>query len=270
MRFRHLLPLSAIAALVGVSAPAEAQISATDTFKFRVGTTAPTTSYWSAGHGDIDIHEHDPVNDPGVWEVHYHFHSEPNTNTPPQPADPPIGGGAFPGTPAEAPPADPEFGWEWEAGNLTTFIDSTLTPRTRATGSQWDFTGVNSGDTFYVLPATDTTGLPFLGFSAEGKPFDITFSLGTVSSAPTTGGVISAWTQNGAGEPTPYWSSVTPSANVGFTVPEGGHEHMFIGFSALGDYTAQITAVPEPGSLGLAGAAGLGLAAFAWTRRRRG
>ena len=56
MRFRHLLPLSAIAALVGVSAPAEAQISATDIFKFRVGTTAPTTSYWSAGHGDIDIH----------------------------------------------------------------------------------------------------------------------------------------------------------------------------------------------------------------------
>lgn len=252
MRFRHLLPLSALAVWVGVAAPAEAQISATATFNFRVGTTAPSTSYWSAGHGDIDIHEHDPVNDPGDWEIHYHFHNEPG--------DEASGGGnpAFPGDP---------FQEEWEAGDLTMFIDSGLpaAERVRAAGSQWDFTGVASGATFYVLPASETAGLPFLGFSAEGKPFDITFSLGTV-----TGGVISAWTQDGLGEPTAYWSSSTPGANIGFTVPEGGHEHMFIGFSALGDYTAAITAVPEPGSLGLAGAAGLGLAAFAWTRRRRG
>ena len=258
MRFRHLLPLSAIAALVGVSAPAEAQISATDTFKFRVGTTAPTTSYWSAGHGDIDIHEHDP----GDWEIHYHFHDE-------EGEDPPSGGGtpAFPGTPG----AD---GWEWEAGGLTVFINTAVTtgdpatlvvPRTRAAGNQWNFTGVNSNATFYVLPASEVAGLPFLGFSAEGKPFDVTFSLGSV-----TGGAISAWTEDVFGEPTPYWSSVASGANGGFTVPAGGHEHMFVGFSQVGDYTAQITAVPEPGSLGLAGAAGLGLAAFAWTRRRRG
>jgi len=252
MRFRHLLPLAALAAWVGVAPSAEAQISATDTFNFRVGTTAPSTSYWSAGHGDIDIHEHDPINDPGDWEVHYHFHNEPGEEA--------SGGGtpAFPGTP---------FQEEWEAGDLTTFIDSGLAAaqRVRDPGSQWDFTGVASGATFYVLPASDTAGLPFLGFSAEDYTFDITYSLDSV-----TGGVISAWTQDGLGQPTAYWSSSTPGANVGYTVPAGGHEHMFIGFSALGDYTAQITAVPEPGSLGLAGAAGLGLAAFAWTRRRRG
>jgi len=252
MRFRHLLPLAALAAWVGVAAPARADfVTATDTFNFRVGTTAPTTSFWSAGHGDIDIHEHNP----GDWEIHYHFHEEPGE-------DSPSGGGtpAFPGTAG----AD---GWEWEAGDLTTFINSGLAEaqRVRAVGSQWDFTGVASGATFYVLPASETAGLPFLGFSAEGKPFDITFSLGAV-----TGGAISAWTEDAFGEPTAYWSSSTPGANVGFTVPAGGHEHMFVGFSALGDYTAQITAVPEPGSLGLAGAAGLGLAAFAWTRRRRG
>lgn len=262
MRFRHLVPVAAIAAVVGFAASAQAQISATDTFKFRVGTTAPTTSYWSAGHGDIDIHEHTP----GNWEVHYHFHAEPDQNNPPQPVDPPVGGGtpAFPGTPSEAPPTDPEFGWEWEAGDLTMFISGTTAQQTRASGNEWDFTGVTSGSMFYVLPASEVAGLPFVGFSAEGKPFDVTFSLGAV-----TGGVISAWTQDGFGVPTPYWSSSTPGANIGFTVPAGGHEHMFIGFSALGDYTAQITAVPEPGSLGLAAAAGLGLAAFTWTRRRR-
>lgn len=262
MRFRHLLPLSALAVWVGVAAPAEAQISATATFNFRVGTTPPSGPYWSGEHGDIDIHQHQ-----GAWEIHYHFHAEPDANNPPQPVDPPVGGNGFPGTPAEEPPIDPEFTWEWEAGDLTMFINSSLpaAQRVRAAGSQWDFTGVASGATFYVLPASDTAGLPYLGFSAEGKPFDITFSLGTV-----TGGVISAWTQDGTGEPTPYWSSSTPGANGGFTVPEGGHEHMFIGFSQLGDYTAVITAVPEPGSLGLAGIAGFGLAAFAWTRRRRG
>jgi hypothetical protein len=259
MRFRHLLPLAALAAWVGFAASAEAQISATDTFNFRVGTTAPTTgAYWSGGHGDIDIHEHDPVNDPGDWEVHYHFHDEEG--------DAATGGGspAFPGSP---------FQEEWEAADLTVFINTAVTsgdpatpvvPRTRADGAQWNFTGVNAGATFYVLPASETAGLPFLGFSAEGKPFDITYSLGSV-----TGGAISAWTQDGSGVPTPYWSSVDSASNGGFTVPAGGHEHMFIGFSALGDYTAQITAVPEPASLGLAGAAGLGLAAFAWTRRRR-
>jgi hypothetical protein len=252
MRFRHLLPLAALAAWLGIAASAEAQISTTATFNFSVGTIAPSTSYWSGGHGDIDIHFDDDE-----WEIHYHFHDDDEDKVA-------TGGNGFPGNP---------FQDEWEAGDLTTFINTAVTsgdpatpvvPRIRAAGSQWDFTGVAEGAIFYVLPASETTGLPYLGFSAEDHTFDITYSLGAV-----TGGVISAWTQDGLGQPTPYWSSVDPLSNGGFTVPAGGHEHMFIGFSALGDYTAAITAVPEPASLGLAGVAGLGLAAFAWIRRRR-
>jgi len=243
MRLRHLFPVAAVAAVLASAGSAEAVITATDTFKFQVGTTAPSTSYWSAGHGDIDIHFHDDE-----WEIHYHFHDDDED-------DVATGGNGFPGDP---------FQDEWEADDLTTFINSGLAARNRDTGTEWDFTGVTSGSTFYVLPASELAGLPFLGFSAEGKPFDITFSLGSV-----TGGAISAWTQDGAGNPTAYWSSVDSASNGGFTVPSGGHQHMFIGFSQTGDYTAQITAVPEPASLGLAGAAGLGLAAFAWTRRRR-
>lgn len=269
MRLRHLLPLSALVAWVGVAAPALADpVSATATFNFRVGTTAPTTSYWSAGRGDIDIH--DPINDPGDWEIHYHFHSEPDLNNPSQPADPPSGGGtpAFPGTPELH---DGEFEWKWGAADLTMFINSGLpaAQRVRALGNQWNFTGVAAGETFYVLPASEVAGLPFLGFSAQGKPFDITFSLGAVTST-STGGHISGWILDGDGNMYPAWSSFDSASNVGFTVPAGAHEHMFIGFSQVGDYTVQITAVPEPGSLGLAGAAGLGLAAFAWNRRRRG
>lgn len=255
MRFWHLLPVAALAAWVGVAAPAQADpVSATAIFNFWVGTTAPTTSYWSGGHGDIDIHFHD-----NEWEIHYHFHDEEEN-------DVATGGGtpAFPGDP---------FQKEWEAADLTTFINTAVTsgdpatpvvPRIRAAGDQWNFTGVGSEATFYVLPASEVAGLPFLGFSAEGRPFDITYSLGSVS-----GGVISAWTEDAFGQPTAYWSSSTPGANVGFTVPAGGHAHMFIGFSQEGNYTAAITAVPEPGSLGLAAAAGFGLAAFTWARRRR-
>lgn len=249
----RVLSLALVALAVGMVSPANAGIMTTGTFTFRVGATAPTSSYWSAGHGDIDIHEHE-----GDWEIHYHFHNEPG--------DAASGGGtpAFPGDPFQA---------EWEAGDLTMFISSTVTSgttgtpaiqRTRATGSQWNFTGVTSGATFYVLPASEVAGLPFLGFSAEGKPFDVTFSLGAV-----TGGAISAWTEDAFGEPTAYWSSSTPGANVGFTVLAGDHQHMFIGFSQLGDYTAVINAVPEPSSLVMAGAAGFGLAALYLRRRRR-
>lgn len=260
MRFRHLLPLAAVAAVLTSAGSAEAVITATDTFKFQVGTTfSGTGAYWSGGHGDIDMHEHAP----GDWEVHYHFHSEPDPNNPSQPEDSPSGGNGFPGNPELH---EGEFEWKYEAADLTTYINSSLpaAQRTRDAGAQWDFTGVTSGSTFYVLPASEVAGLPFLGFSAEGKPFDITFSLGAV-----TGGVISAWTEDGVGNPTPYWSSSTPGANGGFTVPAGGHAHMFIGFSQQGNYTAQITAVPEPGSFVLAAIGGLGLAGFAAVRRRR-
>ena len=244
MKFRHLLSLLTLAAAFGLASHAEAQISTTETFKFTVGSP-PTTSYWSGGHGDIDIHQKQS----GEWEIHYHFHDEDGERA--------TGGGspAFPGSPFQA---------EWEAGDLTMVINPTLSQRTRAAGNQWNFTGVNAGQLFYVLPASEAAGLPFLGFSAEGKPFDITFSLGSV-----TGGAISAWTEDGLGQPTPYWSSTAPGANGGFTVEAGAHEHMFIGFSQLGDYTAAITAVPEPASLGVLAAAGLGLAAFAAHRRRR-
>jgi len=248
----RFLPLAAVAAALLLAGSAQAQISATDTFLFSVDPTAPTTSYWSGGHGDIDIHEHMP----GDWEIHYHFHT----------GDSPTGGGSpvFPGVPV--PLASDE---EWEAGDLTTWINSALpaAQRTRATGAQWNFTGVTSGSTFYVLPATDTPGLPYLGFSAEEVSFDVLYSLVGVSGP----GVISAWTEDVFGEPTPLWSSVNLSgpSNPGILVPGVDHEHVFVGFSAIGDYSAQITAVPEPGSVGLAAVGVLGMAGIAVVRRRR-
>ena len=83
---------------------------------------------------------------------------------------------------------------------------------------------------------------------------------------------MSAWTQDGVGTPTPLWSSSSPgstSANNSLTIPAGSHTHVFLGFSQQGDFTAAITAVPEPTSIGLAAVGAVGLAGGAMLRRRR-
>ena len=245
-----LAALAAVAMILGTSS-AFAQ-SASGTFNFSLSTNAPTNAYWQGGHGDIDIHEHTP----GNWEIHYHFHAS-NTNGP-------TGGNGFPGTPAEEGP--PEWAWEWESDALTTWIDTGVPSLalTRPVGTQWDFTGVSSGQTLYVLPTTEVAGLPYLGFSAEDHVFDVIYTLGAV-----TGGTISAWTEDVLGNPTALWSSSSPSNtldNNSLAVLAGGHEHVFIGFSQAGEYTAEISAVPEPSTYALLG---LGAGALALLRLRR-
>ena len=240
----------AAAAMILNTSSAFAQ-SASGTFNFSLSATAPAGPYWQGGHGDIDIHEHTP----GNWEIHYHFHASNPTG--------PTGGNGFPGTPAEEGP--PEWAWEWESDALTTWIDTGVPSLalSRPAGAQWDFTGVSAGQTLYVLPTTQAAGLPFLGFSAEDHTFDVIYTLGAV-----TGGTISAWTSDGFGNTTALWSSFSPgdtADNNSFTVLAGGHDHVFIGFSQAGDYTAEISALPEPSSGALLLA---GMAVLAGLRRR--
>lgn len=261
MRFRFLAFAAVAAALLTSAGAAQAEISATDTFKFSVGPTfTGTGAYWSGGHGDIDVHEHDPVNDPGHWEIHYHFHSEVTSGT----AGYPTGGNGFPGTPEVH---DGENEWKWEAGDLTLWLNTSGsgTTLTQPSGAQWAFTGVAAGQPLYVLPASPTTGVPYLGFSAHD--FATTYTLGAV-----TGGNISAWTVDGFGNPTALWSSFNPGstvANNSLLITAGSHAHVFLGFSQQGDFTAAITAVPEPTSMALAAFGAVGLAGGAMIRRRR-
>ena len=249
-----LAALAAVAMILGTSS-AFAQ-SASGTFNFSLSTNAPTNAYWQGGHGDIDIHEHTQ----GEWEIHYHFHAASLGNAP-------TGGNGFPGAPAEVGP--PEYAWEWESNALTTWIDTGVLSLalSRPVGAQWDFTGVNAGQTLYVLPTTPVAGLPYLGFSAEDHTFDVIYTLGAV-----TGGTISAWTADGFGTPTALWSSSLPSNTVdnnSLAVLAGGHEHVFIGFSQAGEYTAVISAVPEPSTYALLGLGAGALALLHWRKRSR-
>jgi hypothetical protein len=248
-----LAALAAVAMILGTSS-VFAQ-SASGTFNFSLSATAPTNAYWQGGHGDIDYHEHEP----GDWEIHYHFHAATN-------APGPIGGNGFPGTPDVH---DGENEWKWEPGDLTTWIDTGVPSLTltRPGGTQWDFTGVGSGQTLYVLPTTQVAGLPFIGFSAEDHTFDVIYTLGAV-----TGGTISAWTADGFGNPTALWSSSSPGDtldNNSLAVLAGGHEHVFVGFSQVGDYTAEISAVPEPSTYALLGLGAGALALLRWRKRSR-
>ena len=251
-----LAALAAVAMILGTSS-AFAQ-SASGTFNFSLSATAPAGPYWQGGHGDIDIHEHTP----GSWEIHYHFHAASLGNAP-------TGGNGFPGTPAEEPPAFPEYAWEWESDALTTWIDTGVPSLalSRPVGPQWDFTGVNAGETLYVLPTTQVAGLPYLGFSAEEHAFDVIYTLGAV-----TGGTISAWSTDGFGNPNALWSSSSPGDtldNNSLAVLAAGHEHVFIGFSQVGDYTAEISAVPEPSTYALLGLGAGALALLRWRKRSR-
>ena len=168
----------------------------------------------------------------------------------------------------------------------------------RPAGSQWDFLGVPEGGRIWYLPATSTTGVPFLGVSAEGLGSStnwqganpaILFSIVDVPQKPLPTSVVSAWDFGGAGGTLRVlWSTAAEPWTNAMNVFVGSHAHYNIGFSHQGTYRVQLQAtgtladgtvvtsppttytfqvVPEPTGLVLLAAAGLaGLTGLA--RRR--
>jgi len=158
----------------------------------------------------------------------------------------------------------------------------------RPAGSQWDFLGVPAGERIWYLPATSTTGVPFLGVSAEGLGSStnwqganpaILFAVVGVPQKPLPTSVVSAWDFGGAGGTLRVlWSTAAEPWTNAMNTFVGSHAHYNIGFSHQGTYQVQLQAtgtladgtvvtsppttytfqvVPEPASLALLAAAGL-------------
>ncbi|MEM0966977.1 MAG: choice-of-anchor M domain-containing protein [Verrucomicrobiota bacterium] len=222
---------------------------------------------WTAGHGDIGL-EYDPIE--GELEPHWHLGEDNETV---------VIDGISQNFGSE--------GTEFEADELIAEGDRS---ETRNPTSDWDFLGVNSGETFWVFPQTEDPSVPYIGIGTEElDPSDWDGNLTLTLIGFSGPGAFSLYSVDGIGVPTALMatSDGIDSGDV-LSIAADSHEHFNWGFSALGDYeltfqaegtlsgggtvtgseTFGFTVVPEPSSFGfILAAAGL-LCAF--SRRRRG
>ncbi len=205
---------------------------------------------------------------------------------------------------------DAAEGWEFELHDETNNVEYELgetllvAPEdarlSRPGGVQWDFLGVGAGESVWVLPQNEISGLLYFGVGSEemtGDVFDSYFEadarvndrgrwIKTTVAAVRGPGQFSVWTTDQNGNPT-VWAATADglqSSDALFGV-EGGHTHYNWGFTAAGRYeidvvvsafqggallqsdvaTINFDVVPEPATI-LALAAGLAAVA---SRRRR-
>ncbi|MGB7327497.1 MAG: choice-of-anchor M domain-containing protein [Rubripirellula sp.] len=216
---------------------------------------------YASGHGDIGLAYED-----SELELHYHFGD----------------GAVLDGSPLVG---------ELEYGPSEAYVRVGDNAKVTTTADV-SFLGTSMGDSVWLLPQSNTAGLPFLGIAAE--ELDATFSGAVLSMSSFSGpGEFALWQAGGIGGTNVRWQSSngidnTDMLNLGI----GGHDHYNYGFTAEGVYDVGVTAVadfaaggsvtdfgtfrfvvgsatavPEPGSLVVLAAAGI--AAMVPRRRRR-
>ena len=221
-------------------------------------SSIPTIEY-SAGHADIGVEY-----DTGKLELHY---------------------GVAPGATLDPPQTLTAPETEFDPDELFTRApDSTVLGR--PAGSSWDFVGNVAGEDVWILPASEQSGVPFLGFAAEEVGLasewngPITFTVDSMV-APA-GGEFSIWQIDTFGSVVPLAASFDGfDSSDAVIAPIGSHAHFNLGFTAEGVYEIDITAsgervgtgvvadtatfffavgdstvIPEPASLALLGLAG--------------
>lgn len=225
--------------------------------------TAGAQSFiYSEGHGDIGI-----AYEGGAFEPHWHLHAGAAVNSSPLSEDA-----------------------EYAPGDALAYVPNPSV--SRPAGAQWDFLGTAAGSPLWTLPQSNTAGKPFLGIASEeltaSEWSSLTLSL--VGLSGPSGGHFSLWQGDAFGSPVVKMASSDgfSGADTMSMIP-GGHDHYFFGFTEPGVYQVTlkwdgthtgdgaisatetfafgVTAVPEPGEVGVAVALGLG--GLAWFRNRR-
>jgi surface-anchored protein len=208
-------------------------------FGVNISFAAFTDNYVDWGHVDIGVaygheeHEEDHGDDgdaeePAVFEFHVHAHASESS----------VNGSIL--------SADAEF----EPGNATIGVPNA----TRITAQNNSFyntaTGTSAGDDLWVLPFSETSGVPYLGIATEElvsteHPIsdwsDVTFTLNSVTHAQGNG-VFSLYETSASGTSFHFSSASGASVSNQLIVAADAHTHWYYAFSEAGDYEINLTA----------------------------
>lgn len=232
-------------------------------FALSLSTTtafAGTPGVWTSGHGDIGIAYEDG------WDLHIHAE-----------------GALIDGVEQDD--------VEYEPADVIIQVPA-FSQINRPAGAAWAPVGVPGGAPFWLIPQTETVGVPFVGFGTEEIPAGdflgdaINLTLTGVTS-PSGTGLFSTYQTDTFGSPT-FFMSNSDGVGAGDLLPltADGHLHANIAFSepglwaitfeasgvhtidgpVSGDGTYYFNVLPEPASASLLIAAG----AVLFLRRSRG
>jgi surface-anchored protein len=171
---------------------------------------------YSAGHADIGVEY-----DASELELHYHF-----------------------GTDAKLDGVVQGVETEFDLGEVFTRAgDAVKFPAPG--GAQWSFLGTSSGNDIWVLPQSNTSGVPFLGVAAEevGASGDWTGPISYEITGVTrpSGSHFSIFQTDAFGQPVVQVATQDGLSDT-LTVPVGSHSHYNWGFTKPGVYQMEMTA----------------------------
>jgi surface-anchored protein len=145
----------------------------------------------------------------------------------------------------------PDNGYPAEIGASDALLPvKAAAKQARPAGSQFDFIGVASGESFWRLPKSQNGSLLYLSIGTEEltpADFASTITLSLVSVTGTGGGaapgVFSVWDIDDFGGVVPLMSTLTGAGTPNsLAVAAGGHYHRNYGFTAPGLYNVEFTA----------------------------